>query len=179
MSIHNSTKCTWRKVISKEKSTGSNLYFPRGPRGKWIQRKFRPHVQQLYGCGLPLRHESANAASNDGPADGAVTQAGGTVSAHDQVTTGDEDDGHQLVHAHLTGPFFLQLPKQLLRAGLCRSWSRFKEDKTTTQAQIMYKPTNFFFLCSLENQFSQSSQKTLFVNHKIDSDLSLWWVSVF
>lgn len=55
-------------------------------------------------------HESTNAASDDGSADGAVTQAGGTVATHHQMTTGDEDDGHQFVHAHLAGPLLLQLP---------------------------------------------------------------------
>lgn len=78
------------------------------------------------GCGLSLGHESANAASDDGPADGAVTQAGGAVAAHHQVTTGDEDDGHQLVHAHLAGPLLLQLPQQLLGAGVCRCWNNTK-----------------------------------------------------
>lgn len=63
-------------------------------------------------------HEGTDAASDDGPADGAVAQAGGTVATHHQVTAGDEDDGHQLVHAHLTGPLLLQLPQQLLWAGL-------------------------------------------------------------
>lgn len=63
-------------------------------------------------------HEGADAAPDDGPADGAVTQAGGAVATHHQVTAGDEDDGHQLVHAHLTGPLLLQLPQQLLWAGL-------------------------------------------------------------
>ena len=61
-------------------------------------------------------HESTDAASNDSSADGAVTQAGSAVSTNHQVTTGDEDDGHQFVHAHLAGPLLLQLPQQLLWA---------------------------------------------------------------
>lgn len=160
MSIHNSTNVHDAKWYLKKNQLAVIFIFLMSPRGKWIQRNFRPHVQQLYGCGLPLGHESANAASNDGPADGAVTQAGRTVSTHDQVTTGDEDNGHQLVHAHLTGPLFLQLPQQLLRAGLCRCWSRFKEAKTTTQAQIMSKPT-IFFLCSLDESILSISTKNL------------------
>lgn len=75
------------------------------------------------GCGRSASgHESADAASDDGPADGAVAQAGGAVPTHYQVTAGDEYDGHQLVHADFTGPLLLQLPQQLLWAGLihCR-----------------------------------------------------------
>lgn len=63
-------------------------------------------------------HEGADAASDDGPADGAVAQAGGAVATHHQVTAGDEYDRHQLVHADFTGPLLLQLPQQLLWAGL-------------------------------------------------------------
>ncbi|KAG7228173.1 hypothetical protein INR49_013336, partial [Caranx melampygus] len=67
---------------------------------------------------VSTRHESTDTASDDSSADGAVTQAGSTVSTHHQVTTGDEDDGHQLVHANLTGPLLLQLPQQLLWTGV-------------------------------------------------------------
>lgn len=63
-------------------------------------------------------HEGPHAASDDGSTDGAVAQAGRAVAAHHQVTTGDEDDGHQLVHAHLAGPLLLQLPQQLLWTGV-------------------------------------------------------------
>lgn len=63
-------------------------------------------------------HEGADAASDDGPADGAVAQAGGAVATHHQVTTGDEYDWHQLIHADFTGPLLLQLPQQLLWARL-------------------------------------------------------------
>lgn len=65
-------------------------------------------------------HEGAHAAPDDGSADGTVTQAGSAVATHHQVTTGDEDDGHQFVHAHLTGPLLLQLSQQLLWAGVPR-----------------------------------------------------------
>lgn len=78
------------------------------------------------GCSLSLGHESANAASDDGPADGAVTQTGGAVATHHQVTTGDEDDGHQLVHAHFAGALLLQLPQQLLGARVGRCWNNTK-----------------------------------------------------
>lgn len=63
-------------------------------------------------------HESAHAASDDSSANGAVAQAGSAVATHHQVTAGDEDDGHQFVHAHFTGPLLLQLPQQLLWAGV-------------------------------------------------------------
>lgn len=68
------------------------------------------------------RHKRPNAASDDGSADGTVTQTGGAIATDHQVPTGDENDGHQLVHAHFTGPLFLQLPEQLLRTGIlhCR-----------------------------------------------------------
>lgn len=68
------------------------------------------------------RHKRPNAASDDGSADGTVTQAGSAVATDHQVTTGDKNDGHQLVHAHFTGPLFLQLPEQLLGTGIlhCR-----------------------------------------------------------
>ena len=63
-------------------------------------------------------HEGAHAAPDAGSADGAVAQAGGAVAAHHQVSARDEDDGHGLVHAHLAGPFLLQLPEKLLWAGV-------------------------------------------------------------
>lgn len=76
-----------------------------------------------------LGHEGTNAAPDDGSADGAVPQAGSTITTHHQVTAGDEDDGHQLVHAHLTGPLLLQLPEQLL-------WTRVLDCvKTHTQTE--------------------------------------------
>lgn len=38
---------------------------------------------------------------------------------------------------------------------------------------MIYKPTNFFPCSLYESILSISKQKTLFVNHEIDSDLSL------
>lgn len=67
---------------------------------------------------LASGHERANTAPDDRSADGAVTQAGCTVATHHQMTTGDEDDRHEFVHTHLTGPLLLQLPQQLLWAGV-------------------------------------------------------------
>lgn len=69
-----------------------------------------------------LRHKSTNTASDDSSADGAVTQAGGTIATNHQVTAGDEDDGHQLVHADFTGSLFLQLPEQLLGTLILYWW---------------------------------------------------------
>ena len=79
-------------------------------------------------------HEGANAASNDSSADGAVTQAGGAVTTHHQMPAGDEDDGHQFVHAHLTGPLLLQLPEQLLRAGVLHCWDKKRQNGENTAA---------------------------------------------
>lgn len=126
INVSHSNKCSLGKVTSEGKSAGSKLYFYiffNELQGKVSEYKGGSVGQSsctCAGCGLSLGHESANAASDDGPADGAVTQAGGAVAAHHQVTTGDEDDGHQLVHAHLAGPLLLQLPQQLLGAGVCR-----------------------------------------------------------
>lgn len=80
-------------------------------------------------------HEGADAASDDGPADGAVAQAGGAVATHHQVTAGDEYDGHQLVHADFTGPLLLQLPQQLLWAGLI-DCDRVGVGEGSAQAQV-------------------------------------------
>lgn len=78
--------------------------------------------QKVFYCSgfwwLASGHEGTDAASDDSPADGAVAQAGGAVATHHQVAAGDEYDGHQLVHADFAGPLLLQLPQQLLWAGL-------------------------------------------------------------
>ncbi|KAG9332536.1 hypothetical protein JZ751_014634 [Albula glossodonta] len=68
---------------------------------------------------ISLGHEGADTPTDDCAADGAVSQAGCTVCADHQVTTGDEDDGHQLVHADLAGALLLQLPQLLLWAQGC------------------------------------------------------------
>lgn len=68
------------------------------------------------GLVLSSGHEGAHAPADDCAAYGAVAQAGCAVGADHQVTAGDEDDGHQLVHAHLAGAFLLQLPQLFLRA---------------------------------------------------------------
>lgn len=61
-----------------------------------------------------LGKEGADCALDKATADGAFPQRWGTFFADHQVTTGNEDDVHLLVHADLTGPLLLETTKLLL-----------------------------------------------------------------
>jgi len=76
-------------------------------------------VVRLRAAGSWLREEGADRAFDQASADRALPQRRGALLAHHQVSTGDEDDVHFFIHAHLAGTLLLQAPQLLLHGEVC------------------------------------------------------------